>query len=193
MSGHKIKVSSAKLAEILKVAMTAPSANADHLGDEEFASYASEMLSDDGVKRIDNHLASCPDCCRSMEELLAAPETWRNLDGPAQVAKIRSRIKSEEPAMPSPKQLLSKAVSAALGTPVQAGVRDLLARWQSWISSAAAESLQIRNWKPVSVSGLLAPTAAGEADVEIGWLTHSEASMPRAMDVVVKASTELVS
>ena len=193
MSIRKIKIPSERIAKLFNISMTLPREPLGaHLNDEESAGYASEVLSDADVERVEMHLAACPKCCAEVERLLEAAEAWRDLNiketiGALQAGGIRSTSVES-----SPEYLLSSAVSAAMREHVSAAVRALLLRWDAWLNSLPAGALGVRVWKPVSVGGFLAPIPAMEPDSGINRLVEPRGPAGRAMDIILQAPTELI-
>lgn len=64
----------------------------DHLGRERFVEYALKRLNPDQVATADAHLASCPDCRRRMDHLLAVSQAWDGENGERRLSDLSARI-----------------------------------------------------------------------------------------------------
>jgi hypothetical protein len=193
MSLRKIKIPIQRIAKVFNISTTHPhEPPGTHLTDEESAGYASAVLSDADVQRVEMHLALCPECCAEVEHLLEAAETWRDLDIKETIAALQAGGIASTSVESSPEYLLSSAVSAAMREHVSAAVRALLVRWDSWLNSLPAGALGMHVWKPVSVGGFLAPIPAIESDSGINRPVEPRGPTSRTMDLVLQSPTELI-
>jgi hypothetical protein len=183
MSLQNSDVPKGRAAQIVRALLSArPSDPSDgHLSDEDFAQYASEMLSELEIQPIDAHLAGCPQCCAEMESLLEAAEGWRDLDVKEKIAALRASMRTDL----SPFSLMSVALAAVPQEFLSSSVQALLVRWRSWLRTLDEGSLSVRMWKPVSLGGLLAPSTAHP---------DSDPNHPAnlAIDLVLKSPAEFV-
>jgi hypothetical protein len=69
----------------------------EHLSDDEFISYSMETLTVEEVQRVDEHLASCPECAEQMEQLMEASEAWSGEQGKERLAALRQRVLGDTP------------------------------------------------------------------------------------------------
>lgn len=193
MSLRKIKIPIERIAKVFNISTTLPHEPLGaHLTDEESAGYASEVLSDADVQRLEIHLALCPECCAEVESLLEAAETWRELNIKETIGALQAGAIASTSVESSPEHMLSPAVSAAMREHVSEAVRALLVRWDSWLDSLPAGALGMRVWKPVSVGGFLAPIHAIEPDSGINRLVEPRGPTSRTMDLVLQSPTELI-
>ena len=189
---RKIKIPIERIDKVFNISTTLPREPLSaHLTDEESAGYASEFLSDADVQRVEMHLALCPECCADVDRLLEAAETWRDLNIKETIAALQAGGIASTSVELSPEYLLSSAVSAAMREHLSAAARALLVRWNSWLDSLPAGALTVHVWKPVSVSGFLAPIPSIESDSGIDRLIEPGGPTSRAINLVLKAPTEL--
>lgn len=92
MKTRKIQVTGKKMDE-LTVFFRTPVVEpvGDHLSDDECLDYAAEILTSAETNRMDEHLASCPDCTARMEECVTAAQAWQGEDGKQRLAGVRQR------------------------------------------------------------------------------------------------------
>lgn len=97
MNRRKIEATASQLNKLLTdlSAVQQRQTVGDHLTDDEAIGYAMEALSAKEVQRVDEHLASCPDCVIEVEQLATATHFWNSAPGEARLDSLRERIRSE--------------------------------------------------------------------------------------------------
>jgi anti-sigma factor RsiW len=114
MKTRKIQLTAKKVDELMALFRAVPAEPVgDHLSDEEFIGYAMETLTTKEVQRVDEHLASCPDCAAEMEPLVAASEVWRGEPGKQRLAALRERLQPVTPPAPALRERFSDALRQA--------------------------------------------------------------------------------
>lgn len=99
MNKQKIEATEKQLEQWLTELSTAQQVQpvGAHLTDDEAIGYAMESLSVTEARRVDEHLASCPDCVIEVEQLATASHFWNSAPGAARLDSLRERIRNEVP------------------------------------------------------------------------------------------------
>lgn len=112
MKAHKVRITAQKVDELMALFRAMPTEPIGaHLSDEEFIGYAMQTLRQEDVSRIDEHLATCPDCTVEVERLLEGAEAWSGEQGEQRLARLRDRMYETLPESPT---LLGLQVIAAI-------------------------------------------------------------------------------
>jgi hypothetical protein len=154
MNERKIKVTADQVDRLLsdvRASQTAPIG--DHLSDDESIGYAMGSLTADEVQRVDEHLASCPDCAAEAERLLSASDVWSGQQGASRLASLQGRVRKE----------IETEVVPEMDRPISLSerLRGLVARLVGRRRGARAieQKVQVRVWQPAFARGERVDTA----------------------------------
>lgn len=95
MSKQKIQMTLKQAKQLLADIPDQQNALANHLSDDEFIGYGSEVLTADDEARIETHLAICSDCATKIEWLLEAAEAGQGEGGVERLAAQRTKARAQ--------------------------------------------------------------------------------------------------
>lgn len=115
MTTSKIQVTTEQVNKLLADLRALPDTPVGaHLSDDEFIGYTMEAFEPPEIKRLDTHLASCPECATEMERLVEAAEGWDE----ERLAHLRERaltpLRGVPPEPSQPRKVPWKRLQTAL-------------------------------------------------------------------------------
>lgn len=147
MKTRKIQVTAKKVDELMALFRTLPAEPVgEHLSVDEFTGYAMGKLLTAEVQRLDEHLASCPNCATEMERLLEASEAWRGEQGKQRLAALRERLIGQLPTPDQPS--LRKRLAQRLQEAMENWQDTFSRRELAWAAATDDEDgREIWNWQ----------------------------------------------